>query len=509
MNLKNILITNTPAEILDLINYNFDQLLANGYGPQGTTGDAGADGTVGVQGVQGVQGGGGAAGADGVDGAVTGVEWVNDTTTVTGANIMIPKNIADVTSLTAVSIGEDDIITSNEASQLVVGRNTTDFASNIRLTVPGSVNYVDFIQDISTLNISFNSSATNTLFKISGATIKFSDVDDDEFASFSETEISFKKNVSFDATVEFNDTLKLGINGSATTGDVLVAQNNDGLLEWKAPSTLGANVPIGTVVPILSSLYNATNFTKTSTYTDDGTSLNDFTTIAGTGVADTEYEGWYLCHGYSWFNFAAGIAYNTPEVSGKKFTDDNATILQDTDDTILSGARLSVVANTSGGTNIETSINTTPISKKLGDAVEIGGIYCVEYGHTEFNVIKLPHIIYLGTANTLSWRYIDFSHANVYNEDLKYYDAPALLGAAGACTYFNNNTITAQEYGTAGWSSFVMDENSVGRMLWVSDGVLASPGWYITTGSTANEKIGYWEGARWTTTLATTCDMSN
>ena len=55
MNLKTI--TYDVADVtatLDLINYNFDQLLANGYGAAGNVGAAGAAGAAGTQGVQGV-----------------------------------------------------------------------------------------------------------------------------------------------------------------------------------------------------------------------------------------------------------------------------------------------------------------------------------------------------------------------------------------------------------------------------------------------------------------------
>ena len=506
MNLKTI--TYDVADVtatLDLINYNFDQLLANGYGPQGIAGNVGGTGSAGVQGAAGLQGDVGSAGAAGPNGAVSGVEWVNDTTTVSGTNIMIPKNIAGVTSLTTVSIGEDSITSNNEGSQLFVGRNSVDFDSNIRLTVPGSTNYLEFIQDVSTLNISFNSSATSTLFKISGDTIKFSDSsDNDEFASFSATEISFKKDVSFDATVQFNDTLKLGINGSATAGDVLVAANNNGLLEWKSPSTLGANVPIGTVVPILSSLYNATNFTKTSAYT----SASDFTTVAGTGIAGTEYEGWYLCHGYTWFNLSADVAYTPPNVSGKKFTNASSAVLQDTDDTILSGARLSVVANTSGGTNIETSIDTTPISKKLGDSGT------AIFGHTDFNVIKLPHIIYLGTTNTLSWRFVDVSSLTSYTP--YYIDAPESAHTT-MCTEFQGTTnvyadkVTVtfyQGFNSGSDTAFKHITNDSNSRIYVDDGVLAPAGWYMEFGLFGGREFDYWNGTEWSATSYSVCDMS-
>jgi hypothetical protein len=663
MNLKTI--TYDVADVtatLDLINYNFDQLLANGYGAAGNVGAAGTAGAVGTQGVQGVAGPTGPTGPAGDASPHVGVEWLNDTTTVAGSNIMVPRHstvgekgvatshatnggfnyvvssnalettvdpvggsgatvevtgisggpistysiissgsgysagdvltvvggsgtakitIDTVATLASVTIGDDSPVANNEKTQLSVGRNMINFDSNIRLTVPGSANYAEFIQGVDRLDISFNSSASSTLITLLGDEIKFKDsADSDEFASFDSSGIAFKKNVIIDATVTFSDTLRLGINNSASAGDVLVSANDYGLLKWVPQNSLGANVPIGTTVPIISSLYSSTNFDRI----DAAISATDLTSVAGTGIGD--YAGWYLCHGYSWYSsrgvltstllaggtgygtastdefsttvlpvggagatvkldtiaggvfsaytivnagsgYTAGdiltvvkaggadgtititavdavgeVAYTTPEVSSKTFTD-NGTQLQETYTTLLSGSKINVTANVSGSTDITTVLDSTPELRKLGDSNNTTG------SHIDVNVVKLPHIIYLGTDNVLSWKYTDISESPFLgNHSPLYLDSePGDLTLAQACTSFqggNGTTVTAKTVQVY----FLTNSNYLGStMIWIADGILAPPGWYVEDDQGSAEKIGYWKGAMWDLALSGTCNF--
>jgi len=661
MNLKTI--TYDVADVtatLDLINYNFDQLLANGYGAAGNVGAAGTAGAVGTQGVQGVAGPTGLTGPAGDASPNVGVEWLNDTTTVAGSNIMVPKHstnargvvtstilatgasyiaatglattvntgsgtgatvnisavnsgaiqtytinnpgsgynsgeiltvvqsgasngtitINTVSNLASVTIGDDSPVANNEKTQLSVGRNMINFASNIRLTVPGSANYAEFIQGVDRLDISFNSSASSTLITLLGDEIKFKDsADSDEFATFDSNGIAFKKNVIIDATVTFSDTLRLGINNSASAGDVLVSANDYGLLKWVPQNSLGANVPFGTTVPIISSLYKSTNFDRI----DAAISSTDLTNVAGTGIGS--YTGWYLCHGYSWYSsrgvlastllaggtaygtastdefsttvlpvggagatvkldtiaggvfsaytilnagsgYTAGdvltvvkaggtggtititevsavgeVAYTTPEVSSKTFTD-NGTQLQETYTTLLSGSKINVTANVSGSTDITTVLDSTPEVRRLGDSNNTSS------NHIDVNVVKLPHIIYLGTDNVLSWRYTDISASPFVFKTLIYLDSePGDLTMAQACTSFQSgNGTSINTYRNQG--PFLTGTNTAATMLWAGDGILAPPGWYVDAGGESAEVIGYWKGAMWDLALDGTCDMS-
>ena len=75
INLKQLEYLDSDNLKLDKVNYNFDQLVANGGGPQGTTGSQGAMGYQGPQGYQGVQGEKGDQGLKGDQGSAGTAYW--------------------------------------------------------------------------------------------------------------------------------------------------------------------------------------------------------------------------------------------------------------------------------------------------------------------------------------------------------------------------------------------------------------------------------------------------
>jgi hypothetical protein len=90
INILNVLQGDNQSTIVDKINYNFDQILSAGGGPQGQKGSAGATGPVGPQGPQGVQGSQGPSGT----------KWfVQDVTpalgTISGSNPFLFPTLGD------------------------------------------------------------------------------------------------------------------------------------------------------------------------------------------------------------------------------------------------------------------------------------------------------------------------------------------------------------------------------------------------------------------------------
>ena len=84
INLKQIRVLDTDNIKLDKINYNFDQLIANGGGPKGYIGSNGNDGAQGFKGALGVQGGRGSQGTKGPDVGGSDSYWV-----------VVPQNLID------------------------------------------------------------------------------------------------------------------------------------------------------------------------------------------------------------------------------------------------------------------------------------------------------------------------------------------------------------------------------------------------------------------------------
>ena len=72
LNLKQIFYTDSDQIKLDKVNYNFDQLITNGGGPQGPVGVGGSQGAQGTMGFQGPIGITGPRGFQGPEGAAAG-----------------------------------------------------------------------------------------------------------------------------------------------------------------------------------------------------------------------------------------------------------------------------------------------------------------------------------------------------------------------------------------------------------------------------------------------------
>ena len=90
INLKEILISDVDNIKLDKVNYNFDQLVANGGGPQGLQGNPGDTGYQGVTGYQGNQGITGDIGETGNQGSNGQLIWKINTGSGLLADTILP-----------------------------------------------------------------------------------------------------------------------------------------------------------------------------------------------------------------------------------------------------------------------------------------------------------------------------------------------------------------------------------------------------------------------------------
>jgi hypothetical protein len=132
INLKEIFEGDSAFIKVEKINYNFDQILANGGGPAGPTGTTGQSGTPGQQGQPGLQGNQGYQGATGNAG-VAGDYWDRDEeyydgsiTATTSFHILRPYNLEDTAGqntteyISRVVLGDDNAIDSvSETPQIM------------------------------------------------------------------------------------------------------------------------------------------------------------------------------------------------------------------------------------------------------------------------------------------------------------------------------------------------------------------------------------------------------
>jgi len=258
LNLKEIFEGDSDIIKISKLNYNFDQLLANGGGPQGPQGIQGVTGISGPIGSTGPSGATGATGASGSNGVSLNV-WDSDTIYVDGGataassyNIIRPfnKNDDGTTDLkTRVILGDENVfnLSGNNPSfeplallNIIIPQDpslNTEVSNHINIlhSASGSADYA----------IRSEHSGTTTTFKITGTvgsgTANFAlDIPNNITISSAETNLTA---TTGDITITGNSNLSVNINDdiqvkslsggditigdSATTNDVSILGSNN------------------------------------------------------------------------------------------------------------------------------------------------------------------------------------------------------------------------------------------------------------------------------------------
>ena len=307
INIKEIFDGDSQAQQIDKINYNFDQILANGGGPIGVTGAKGASGGTGATGAQGAQGPIGPKGDPGdytdffVGDALASSTYSGTIFTKTDGNR--PSNIV-IGDLTATSINSPapyDASNIKFVSDSYLGRA-------IRFDTNGNnSNYIDvvFKDNGSARTLDFLSSAVGSDvvygFNGKGLDLNFngsSFIDFNKDGSLIDTDVNFNSGntVEFNGNVEFNDP-----NVVDPTGKVIKATNSNGGFEWGDASV----VPIGTMVMVSAYVLNDTSKVQGWMAGSGG----------GAGKGIGEWAGWYYCWGATWSG--NGDTFDTPDMRGR------------------------------------------------------------------------------------------------------------------------------------------------------------------------------------------------
>ena len=351
INLKQILQSDTQQEKLDKVNYNFDQLVANGGGPMGATGSIGETGFQGATGDDGPQGIDGPQGFQGPADASNNSKWKDGAIWYNGAlNIktIVPEhelagpatqvNFPPTNVLLGYASNDDEyndlnLISGYLNSVLLINKNSNYHDSNIRLiSEKGTDKYLDIaltnypalssIGEQSVLEFKFASSVAAGEYRWNADTYIINDVNDNEMMSMDAIN-GVKFTGSFLST---NDAIFTGsifkINNSYVGGTtntnpdvdkIAVALDNTGTIGFKEASEIGASVPIGTIISFHYDTYiDVSNFTQNQTINlNSDPSTIDI--VVGRGVAGTQYEGWYLCNGQTWKN--SNINYTVPNLN--------------------------------------------------------------------------------------------------------------------------------------------------------------------------------------------------
>ena len=432
-NLKQILESDSQQERLDKINYNFDQLVANGGGPMGSTGPIGETGMQGVTGDQGPQGASGDQGTQGPintavsnfwkDGAVYTASGLNIQTIVPVDTISSTQNDHSPTVLLGFTTDYPeygDIQNSSSAiykAQLVVNKNDQYVDANIRLVSNNSQGiYADFDLTEDTyfdagygnslsrynLNIGFNESVgiqKNINYKADS--FKFKDLNDNDMLTMDANDGAlFTGNFVSTGSAHFVGSIfKIDIGPSATpatdpaAGKIAVSLDGDGTIGFKLPEEIGAGIPIGTIISFLPSIYeDPNNFIQSQDISADinnGTNPDNIEIEIGAGIAGTEYEGWYLCNGETWVG-QNGESYTVPNLNSFNYS------ITTPDGNITSGP---VALNVLGGSYATMNQNSSTLTDTYVTGDELVGMADasdIPEDHIAYKIVRTPQLIYLG-----------------------------------------------------------------------------------------------------------------
>lgn len=436
INLKQISTSDSDNIKLDKVNYNFDQLVANGGGPRGITGPKGDTGFQGVAGPQGPQGIVGPQGFQGPAGSNQESYWIRkngDTGSLT-TDTLFPAVSTGALNSPVISIGflSTDIeynnyqpLNSGESPYQWIINRKNHFASNLRFKSSDVLDnnfdfkiYHDTILNKTTFRMAFTDQTTTPTRLIWEAEnhIFKSNISGGDLLLINETNITFYKDIHHNSPLTINNDLYIE-GANANINKVATSVNSSGLIEFKDITELGGIVPYGTITSMLPSVFsNNANFINNETIDLNASpnTINDVLKIrVGAGVGD--YEGWYLCNGKEWIDDSVPTTHLVPDLNSFSYiiednplsnlpTSQGAAIITNNDINIIGGSNIGMDANISepGVYNITSSVQTTDVNIDTST------------GGTSFKIKKLPQIIYLINPN-LYWKDMGENQAPISN----------------------------------------------------------------------------------------------
>lgn len=410
INLKQIFDSDTNNIKLDKVNYNFDQLVANGGGPEGDTGPKGDTGPQGITGDTGPQGPQGDTGTQGPPGSDTNNIWTRNTDSSSGTTYDTLFPIHDENEIDnppTVKIGYKKTDTEYgkviDDAVLTIKKPSTNFISNLRL-IDSSNNSFDFnIQTISgntTATLGFTNPSDNVFIQ-KAAKFQFIDQNNNSLADLRLNSFTLLTLAKFNNNVEIEGSLKINNNDSVPTENkIAVSDDSEGTVVWKTVDEIGGTAPIGTIISILPTIFE-NNFEQSQNYTITNPDGDRIPIEIGRGIND--YAGWYLCNGQTWKNADNSISYEIPDLNSFSYTiEDNpdstniksqgGVTVTNTESNLIGGADIGIEATYSQPNyTIISNINTN--SKGIKS----------DSGGDKYTIKRLPQIIYLGVPD-LYWQ---------------------------------------------------------------------------------------------------------
>ena len=524
--------------IIDLINYNFDQFFANSYGAPGGVGAggaAGAAGAVGSTGAIGLVGGTGNTGNTGIDGNL---EWSTGHVAVNNSSIIVPKSTTSystkATALigTATAVANDDDFVLNISGVSATGADQS-FNTNISITSSGS--YFDISLHEDALSLRFDSAGQSNVLKlISADGLTFEEDGGADIAVFDAGGSTISKSIDFTGNLtlgkaggtNYGLTIGAGI-GTITTGHLIKSTDGVGSLQTVPLSEMGTGVKVGTVVPLERSYFTNDTFPRSSiAVTQTIAQWENWETDLGKGKTGTDYEGWYLCHGYTWYNTGSQVAYNTPDFAKRSFNTATATFeLQNDERWRIAGGGHSRLYDNSGSSSHGSGDFDWRVSEPAADNVwiyEDTNSPPSNHNNTTAELLAMHHIVYLG-RDDLKWKFTDTGNIGNFTGN----NPEGYIGEYNAFNWFDVGTTPTVD--NSGWLGTGMGGTFSGSYhehsrpinlfrkrnmgagtavpkictggegpLYISPGRMAPTGWYRVTENPANIGGKYFAQFYWT-----------
>jgi len=295
INIRELFNADSENVRLEKINYNFDQIVANGGGPIGLQG---AKGDVGPTGVKGQKGEIGDQGLQGPAGISTDYFYKEEHSATQDNNILVPLADSDHTLSPSMMFGvwTDGIdvsqVSNYDSTPVLIKFDKGIHTAAFRLSEDDFDSGMDikWENNVSTSDMTFNAvglaNPVNYLFKGNSIIVNVGGVN----------KVVMGSDSTFNNNAIFNSGLKLTTGAAANK---FLKSDASGNASW---SVIGTAVPIGTIVMVGPSVL-ANNVTW-----NDGGVIPSF---VGRGTGD--WAGWYFCWGQTW-GVGGASTYVTPDL---------------------------------------------------------------------------------------------------------------------------------------------------------------------------------------------------
>lgn len=408
--LKHINYSDSDNIKLDKVNYNFDQLVANGGGPMGPQGATGQNGPQGTTGHQGFQGPLGTTGQQGTMGPISDNFWKRIEPDAIDVDTLIPIYTSGNEFAPVVNIG---FMTTNTqyGTKAELERGLTPYQwiinrkqyaiANLRFLnsdIPGN-GYEFKLEKLATkdqMNLGFIYPQDSTSIYKAGITNFRSSSSTTNSLIVNDSSATFTRPVEFNSPVIIKEQLFIE-NANADTDKIATSEDTTGLVKFKTVQELGGTVPYGTIVSISPSIFaDDGNFVNNEQYFPGN--FSPISISIGKGVND--YEGWYLCHGYTWTDGTTD--YPVPMLGKFNYSiDDNPFSTDPSSQGSASTENKST--HITGGSDIDMTATSVPtLVYNITSTVDTSSVSVDPGTGTTFKIKQLPQIIYLG-RNDLYW----------------------------------------------------------------------------------------------------------